>query len=85
MKRLLAYVFLVLILGSINTPSFAYTISKYYWGKGDLKISKNVADILEYYFSRGKLGRYAKEQKKAWVPFFFVISPDGKHFQYYVR
>ena len=84
MKRLLTYLLLLLFLGSINAPSSVSVISKKYKGKGDLKISKNVADILEYYFSRGKLGRYAKKQKKAWVPFFFVISPDGKHFEYYV-
>ena len=52
-----------------------------YWGKGPLKLSKNTADNLEYYFSSGKKGKWAKKQKQLWKPFFIVISPDGKHYQ----
>ena len=83
MKRLLAYLFLVLILGSVSTPSFTYAVSKKYWGKGDLKVSKDMADLLEYYFSRGRLGRYGKKQKQNFVPYFFIISPDGKHYEWF--
>ena len=82
MKKLLAIVVLGLLC--CNT-SFAYTISKHYWGKGPLKLSKKVVDELEYYFSSGKLGPYKKEKVQKWVPFFFLVSPDGKHFSYYVN
>ena len=72
-----------LSLMSISTSSFAYTISSMYWGKGPLKLSKNTADNLEYYFSSGKKGKWAKKQKQLWKPFFIVISLDGKyHFMY---
>ena len=70
-----------LILTNISTSSFAYTISPAYWGKGPLKLSKNLADTLEYFFSSGKKGRWGKKQKQLWKPFFIVISPDGKHYQ----
>ena len=83
MKKFLAVLLISFMVVGISTPSLAFIISKYYWGKGPLKLSKNVVDILEYYFSGGKIGRYAKEQKKRWEPFFMVISPDGKHYSYY--
>ena len=83
MKKLLGILVLGLILTNISTSSFAYTISPAYWGKGPLKLSKNTADNLEYYFSSGKKGKWAKKQKQLWKPFFIVISLDGKyHFMY---
>ena len=40
------------MLGSVSTPSFTYAISKKYRGKGDLKVSKDMADLLEYYYKK---------------------------------
>ncbi len=42
---------------------FAEVAGLYKKGEGPLKISKNTADILEYYFSGGKMGRYAKNKE----------------------
>ena len=53
-------------------------------GKGPLKLSKNVANTLEYYFSGGRMGVYKKKQDYAWNPFFIVISTDGREYDYFV-
>tara|TARA_B100001939_G_C16878282_1_gene589684 strand:- start:477 stop:1106 length:630 start_codon:yes stop_codon:yes gene_type:complete len=49
----------------------------YKFGKGPLKLSKHVANELEYYFSGGKKGAYAQKQKTAWKPGLIAISIDG--------
>ena len=85
MKKFLTYLIFSFLIISINTSSFAYVISKYYWGKGPLKLSQNTANVLEYYFSAGKMGKYAKEQKEYWTPFFFVIAPNGRGSEYYAN
>ena len=83
MKKFLTILVLSLLWCNTSFPS--YNISGKYYGKGPLKINKNTADILEYYFSGGTKGKYAKEQKRRWIPFFFVISPDGKHYSYFIN
>ena len=59
--------------------SFA-EVATHMFGKGPLKLSKNTADVVEYYFSGGKRGVHAKEQKEAWKPALIAISPDGDGF-----
>ena len=63
--------------------SFAGVVTGYKFGKGPLKVSQNVADILEYFFSGGKMGKYAKKQKEPWKPGLIVIAYDGSEYSYY--
>ncbi len=67
----------------ICNVGFADVAGRYKVGKGPLKISKEVADLLEYYFSGGKMGRYAKKQKQPWIGELIAISADGKHFSWF--
>ena len=67
----------------ICNVGFADVAGRYKAGKGPLKISKEVADLLEYYFSGGKIGRYAKKQKESWIGELIVISADGKHYSWF--
>ena len=78
MKKAIAIIVFGLLWCNI---SFA---AGYKYGKGPLKITKYVANTLEYYFSEGKKGVYARKQKDAWKPSFIVISSDGRHQVYYV-
>ena len=85
MKRAIAIIIFGLILVNISTTAFAaFTVSKSLWGKGSLKLTKRTADILEYYFSGGKKGRYAKKQKNILKPMFFVMSPNQRGIGYYM-
>ena len=77
MKKILEIIVFSLIL---CTSAFSDTSHSYKKGQGPLKISKNVANVLEYYFSGGKIGKFAKKQKKAWIGELIVISADGNHF-----
>ena len=82
MKKLLGIVVLGFL---ICNASLADAVSgTYKRGKGPLKISKNTADILEYYFSGGKMGRYAKKQKESWIGELIVISADGRHYSWFM-
>ena len=55
----------------------------YKLGEGTLKITKNTADILEFYFSGGKRGFYAEKQKAPWKPGLIAISVDGAHSSFF--
>ena len=85
MKKDLVTKFLVILFFTIFVPfdSHSIQLSGYKVGKGPLKISKNTADFLEYFFSGGTRGIYAKKQKEPWKPGNVAISVDGKHFSYY--
>jgi hypothetical protein len=76
MKKLLGIFFISLLFGPI---SFAGINTGYKLGKGPLKVTKNTADIIEYFFSGGKKGVYASEQKEAWKPGLMAISIDGAY------
>jgi len=80
MKKLLGILVLGLLCCNI---SFAGITSGYKTGKGPLKVSQNVADVLEYFFSGGKMGKYAKKQKAPWKPGLIVIASDGSEYSYY--
>ena len=85
MKKAIAIIIFGLILVNISTTAFAaFTVPKSLWGKGSLKLTKRTADILEYYFSGGKKGRYAKKQKNILKPMFFVMSPNQRGIGYYM-
>ena len=79
MKKLL--IILVALLWC--NVGYAEVAGLYKKGEGPLKISKNTADILEYYFSGGKMGRYAKKQREPWLGDSMAISVDGNHAYYY--
>ena len=76
MKKILGIFLISLLFGPI---SFAGINTGYKLGKGPLKVTKNTADIIEYFFSGGKKGVYASEQKEAWKPGLMAISIDGAY------
>ena len=76
MKKILVIVVLSFFLSS---SLFAGVTTGYKLGKGPLKVTKNTADILEYFFSGGKKGVYAQKQKEAWKPGLIAISVDGAY------
>ena len=81
MKKILGFVVLSFFLSS---SLFAGVTTAYKLGKGPLKVTKNTADILEYFFSGGKKGVYAQKQKEAWKPGLIAISVDGAY-QSFIR
>ena len=76
MNRFLGIMFLCLFL---SDNSLAGVTTGYKLGKGPLKVTKNIADVIEYFFSGGKNGVYAKKQKEAWKPALMAISVDGAY------
>jgi|TARA_B100001540_G_C15664879_1_gene577306 hypothetical protein len=81
MKKNLVIKFIATVVIFLFSSSaiFAGVKTGYKLGKGPLKITKNTADILEYYFSGGKKGYYAAEQKLHWKPGLIAVSADGAH------
>ena len=76
MKKILVIIVLSSLFGS---TSFAGVSTGYKLGKGPLKVTKNTADIIEYFFSGGKKGVYAQKQNEAWKPGLMAISLDGAY------
>lgn len=77
MKNILVILLLNLFLSS---SLFADGVKTgYKIGKGPLKVTKNTADILEYFFSGGTKGVYAEKQKNSWKPGLLAISIDGRY------
>ena len=74
MKKILAIVVLIVLF---STNLFAGVTTGYKIGKGPLKLTKHMVDELEFFFSGGKRGAYAKKQKKLWKPGLIAISTDG--------
>ncbi len=84
-KDLLTNFFFAILFFTIFVAFNSHSISNkgYKVGKGPLKISKQVADELEYFFSGGTRGVYAEKQKNPWKPGNIAISVDGKYFSYF--
>ena len=57
-------------------------VTSYKVGKGPLKVSKNTADVIEFFFSGGKKGVYAEKQKEGWKPGIMAISVDGAYYSF---
>ena len=76
MKKILGLILLSLFL---STNLFAGVTTAYKKGKGPLKVTKNTADNLEFFFSGGKKGVYAEKQDIPWKPGLIAISVDGAH------
>ena len=77
-KKISVIIFIFLFLTS---NSFAGVTSGFKLGKGPLKLSKDTADWVEYFFSGGKKGRFVEKVKKGhpWKPGIIAISIDGKY------
>ena len=83
MKQFVSIFILSVLLISLTKNSSA--ITSYNRGKGSLKITEDTANFLEYFFSGGKMGIYAKKQKVAWKPGVVAISEDGAFYSYIVH
>ncbi len=80
MKKLIS----VFILGTFFLISLSAGVTTAYKkGKGPLKVTKNTADILEFYFSGGTRGTYAEKQDFIWKPGLIAISVDGAHSSFF--
>ena len=80
MRKVLVAVLLSLFVCNV---SFSEVATGYKYGKGPLKLTRGMVDILEYYFSGGKKGKWAKKQKQPWKPGFIVITSDGSGYSMY--
>tara|TARA_B100002051_G_C16513136_1_gene523846 strand:+ start:137 stop:811 length:675 start_codon:yes stop_codon:yes gene_type:complete len=91
MKKLLGIMVLTFLL--VSTSAHSLSNWKKYTGQGELKLSKDTFDLIEFYFSAGKYGaiynnpQYEWERKmikQVWKPMFMIISRNGKgRFWYY--
>ena len=85
MKKKL-YKFIIILTLIFYPLSNVYGIVKTFkYGKGPLLIGEEMANILEYYFSGGRMGKYAEDQSTAWFPGAIVIAEDGSEFSYIRR
>ena len=64
----------------IILPSNLFAGMSKFRGNGPLYLSEDMANILEYYFSGGRMGFYAEKQSTAWKPGLIVIAEDGSHY-----
>ena len=76
---------IIILTISLFLPSvvFAGVTTMYKRGQGPLKLTENMANILEYFFSGGTLGVYAEKQKEKWKPGLIAVSEDGSNFSYF--
>ena len=79
MKRFSGVIFLCLFLCG---NSLAGVKTSYKKGSGPLKVTEDTANVIEYFFSGGKNGVYAKKQKEAWKPGLMAISVDGAFYSF---
>ena len=77
--------FIILILLSSNLSVAYSNVKSYKKGKGELIISKNTADVLEYYFSGGKMGRFAETNDPGWKPGLIALSVDGQFYDFFTQ
>ena len=80
MKKI--FLFIIVTLYLFINPSYAAQVTNYKYGKGQLKVTENTAHVIEYFFSGGKIGKYAKKQKIGWKPGIMAISIDGREYSY---
>ncbi len=86
MKKKILYNLIIVFSLILYPLSNVYGIVKTFKnGKGPLLISDEMANILEYYFSGGRMGKYAEDQSTAWFPGAIVIAEDGSEFSYIRR
>ena len=86
MKKKTFYKFIIIFSIIFYPLSNVYGIVKTFkYGKGPLILNEDIANVLEYYFSGGRMGVYAEEQSTAWFPGAIVIAEDGSEFSYIRR
>lgn len=86
MKKNSFFKYLIIFTLIFNYITSAHAIvMSYKPGKGPLKITEDMANVLEYFFSGGRMGIYAEEQSTAWFPGLIVIAKDGSDFSYFRR
>jgi hypothetical protein len=76
MKKIMKILVLCLLFDSTSFAGVTQITTGYNLGNGPLKVTKNTADIIEYFFSGGKKGVYASKLKEAWKPGLMAISVD---------
>lgn len=85
MKKIMGILVVCLLFDSTSFAGETKLTSGYKLGNGPLKVTKNTADIIEYFFSGGKKGIYASEQKEAWKPGLMAISVDGAYSSFIIH
>ncbi len=86
MKKKKFYKFIIIFTLIFYPLSNVYGIVKTFKnGKGPLVLSEDMANLLEYFFSGGRMGVYAEKQSTAWFPGIIVFAEDGSDFSYMRR
>ena len=79
-KKIFCFLIFIFFL-SQNT--LAGVTTGYKFGKGELKITDEMANVLEFFFSGGTRGIYKEKQKISWKPALIAISVDGSDYSYF--
>jgi len=84
MRKIITILFIIIVL-TTNTFAAQKSTSTYKAGKGPLKLTEDMANILEYFFSGGKMGYYKdkEKQKNAWKPGIIAVSIDGREYHFF--
>ena len=86
MKKKNFYKFIIIFTLIFYPLSNVYGIVKTFkYGKGPLLLSEDMANVLEFFFSGGRMGIYAEEQSTAWFPGIIVVAEDGSNFSFMRR
>jgi len=75
--KLKLFIYLI-IISMFSSNSFA--VKTYKKGKGELNLSENTAHVVEYYFSGGTKGKWARPDEADWYPYVLAISSDGYYY-----
>ena len=91
--NLTKFFFVIIFTIAYQTSAHSLSNFKQHMGQGELKLSKDTFELIEFYFSTGKYGaiynnpKYdwqRKMIKSVWRPEFMIISKNGKgRFWYY--
>jgi len=88
MKKILGIIVLSLLLNIYTTTAKSFSSFSKHTGQGELKLTKDTFDLIEFYFSAGQYGNirnnptsdWQKEliKKKTWKGMFLILSRNGK-------
>ena len=86
MKKKIFYKFIIIFTIIFYPLTNVYGVVKTFkYGKGPLLLSEDMANVLEFFFSGGRMGIYAEEQSTAWFPGIIVVAEDGSNFSFMRR
>jgi len=86
LKKKNFYKFIIIFTIIFYPLTNVYGIVKTFkYGKGPLLLSEDMANVLEFFFSGGRMGIYAEEQSTAWFPGIIVVAEDGSNFSFMRR